>query len=760
MRIAYVEIKNFRKLLAVRIDLAKETTLLVGANNSGKTSAMLAIRQFLVASSSSKFRLNDFTLCQWPKINAIGSTWKRKKGEPDPSGLMLNDWFDTAPTLDLWMHIEDGEIHRVCKLIPTLDWTAGLLGVRLRFQPKDPEKLRKDYLAALEATERLKAAAGKGGNQQFVTKLWPENMTAFLDRELHSYFAVQAYTLDPSKILDPEDGIARPQAIPIDQEPVDGANLKGLIRVNEINAQRIFGDESDGGDGLRQDARSAQQLSVQLRNYYKTHLDPFKNPNPSDLEALDAIEKAQKAFDDRLAAGFKAALEEVQGLGYPGVTDPKLKISTRLKPVEGLDHDAAVQYEIEAISEDSAAPSLTLPEHFNGLGYQNLVSMIFRLISFRDAWMRVGKAGTGPLETEVPPLHLVLVEEPEAHLHAQVQQVFINKAYRVLRAHPDLGKCQQLHTQLVVSTHSSHVAHEIDFSCLRYFRRLPAGLKAPIPVSTVVNLSEVFGKENDTQRFATRYLKAQHCDLFFADAAILIEGPAERMLVPHFIRLYPTLSQRYITLLEIGGSHAHRLRPLIDELHLLTVVITDLDAVGKTSGSSEPPRRAKEQVTNNDTLKNWVPQSANIDDLCDLADNKKVCSDDGRLFAVRVAYQIPVKVALKTEVPAEVIPNTFEDALVFENLAFFAGLQGTGLVRKFKDAIQKSAAPQALGDSMFEALRTGKKAEFALDVVAAKEFGNLKVPTYIAQALAWLEKRLVERPPEAAPAVAAEGTAV
>ncbi|WP_211504808.1 AAA family ATPase, partial [Gluconobacter cerinus] len=67
---------------------------------------------------------------------------------------------------------------------------------------------------------------------------------------------------------------------------------------------------------------------------------------------------------------------------------------------------------------------------------------------------------------EVQPLHLVLVEEPEAHLHAQVQQVFINKAYNLLRKHCDLGDEDAFCTQLIVSTHSSHVAHEADFANL------------------------------------------------------------------------------------------------------------------------------------------------------------------------------------------------------------------------------------------------------------------------------------------------------
>lgn len=729
--------------------MAEETTLLVGANNSGKTSAMFALRDFLIPSGSSMFCLSDFTLSHWPTINAIGAAWLADKGVADAACSSINYWITVLPTLDLWLNIEDGEIHHVSKLIPTLEWTGGLIGVRLRYEPKDFASLRKEYLAACESVESLKAAAlTKNAEKELSVQLWPESLIAFLDRKLQTHFTVRAYTLDPASIKEPVDGQAQPQEIAADQEPIEIEDLRGLIRIDEINAQRVFGGETETGDGAKQDSRNSRQLSAQLRTYYAKHLDPFDDPDPSDLEALEAIAAAQKAFDQRLEGGFKPALDEVQGIGYPGVTDPKITISTRLRPVEGLNHESAVQYEVDVVTTDGTVPILRLPEDCNGLGYQNLISMIFRLMSFRDAWMRVGKAGKGTLlDNAIHPLHIVLVEEPEAHLHAQVQQVFIKKAYSILRSHPDLGDKKTLHTQLIVSTHSNHVAHETDFSCLRYFRRLPAGLKAPVPVSTVVNLSFVFGEENETTRFVTRYLKAQHSDLFFADAAILVEGPAERMLVPQFMRLkYPFLNQCYITMLEIGGSHAHRLKPLIDDLKLLTVVITDLDAGNATGGKAEQPARGTNQVTNNATLAKWVPKRTTIDDLLDLKEAEKVCSDDGNLFAVRAAYQIPVTASRDGGAPSEVLPNTFEDALVFENLAFFSKLEGTGLVRKFKDAINGSTDLAAIGKAMFDELKTGKKAEFALDVIDAPDFESLNIPTYITQGLDWLQDRLKKKP--------------
>ena len=71
---------------------------------------------------------------------------------------------------------------------------------------------------------------------------------------------------------------------------------------------------------------------------------------------------------------------------------------------------------------------------------------------------------------------------------------------------------------------------------MRYFKRLPKDFEGKVATSKVVNLSDVFGKDDATKRFVTRYLQTTHCDLFFADGVILVEGSAEHMLLPHFIR--------------------------------------------------------------------------------------------------------------------------------------------------------------------------------------------------------------------------------
>lgn len=778
MHIQHVEIGNFRKLKAVRIDFSEQKTVFVGANNSGKTSAMVALRRFLV--EPSEFTVNDLTLSHWTKVNASAAGWESAVSSGEvPAAL---DWSDVLPFLDVWLNVANNELHYVQKLLPTLDWKGGHLGVRLRLEPKDVEGLQREYLKARAAIAELLAqplaiatvvAGSEGGSDVIVEavsvpsalpaytfSLWPQSMMDFLSRRLRGLFTVRAYLLDPAALAAPQGGLAVPQVLSPDSDPLDGDPFKGLICIDEISAQRGFGHagstrvtSEDDPKYDAHEARGGKKLSAQLRSYYMQHLDPYDKPEPKDMTALQALHDAEAAFEARLTEGFAAALKELEHIGYPGVTDPKLTITTRIKPTDGLNHGSAVQYEVPTHLPE-AAKGHRLPEDSNGLGYQNLVSMVFALMSFRDRWMRVGKAGISVAEEDsfVPPLHLVLVEEPEAHLHAQVQQVFIKQAYAVLRKHPKLGDATALKTQLIVSTHSSHLAHECDFASLRYFRRLPAPTEAgAVPIASVVNLSEVFGSADLTEQFVTRYLKAVHCDLFFADGAVLIEGPAERILVPHFVRERPDfeyLRRCYITWLEIGGSHAHRLKRLLEHLGLTTLIVTDIDAKDGASGTALPPKRSSGQKARNETLKSWVPAEDSLDALLDKA-GPDLVKEDPSGYAIRVAYQQPIALSFKSKVPAEALANTFEDALLYENPTLFADMPGHGLIAKFRDALTNSADLEALAAEVHTALKSGNKAEFALDLLYSDTITTLKVPAYIHDGLTWLALQLKRKEQDA-----------
>ena len=83
MHIQAVEIRNFRKLASVRLDFAKQTTLLVGANNSGKTSALMALRSFLKKGISA-FSKNDLTLSLGETSTKLAETGQRILPQPLP----------------------------------------------------------------------------------------------------------------------------------------------------------------------------------------------------------------------------------------------------------------------------------------------------------------------------------------------------------------------------------------------------------------------------------------------------------------------------------------------------------------------------------------------------------------------------------------------------------------------------------------------------------------------------------------------------
>lgn len=743
MLIQHVEVANFRKLRAVRIDLGPEKTLLVGANNSGKSSAMLALRRFLSPKQTS-FRIIDFTLCHLARIDELGRAWEVDNNGAD--ALTLDDWVPILPMLDLWISAGQGELHYLRDLIPNFQWTGGMVGMRFRLEPKDVKALYADFRAERSRVNALLAkAAGEAGAKPL--SLWPVSLSDYLSRRLGAQFTVRWYRLNPGLLVDPapDTKMAQPQALGPTMLPLESNPLSGLVRVHEISAQRGFGEASEGDEEDSSSGHGGRKLTEQLRAYYRRHLDPGDSPDESDLDALRAIEAAQDAFDIRLTTSFGPALKEVETLGYPGAYDPRIRVSTRLGPVDGLNHETAVLFELECAAKGVNDPPLRLPESSNGLGYQNLISMIFRLMSFRDAWLRKNKAAKANPDESIEPIHLVLIEEPEAHLHVQVQQVFIKHAFNILKQDPLLKQFPNLTSQLVVSSHSSHITHEVRYECLRYFRRLPAGMYGvSVPTSTVSNLSKVFGDKDETQGFVTRYLRAQHADLFFADAIVLVEGAAERMMLPHFIRRdFPFLDQCYITLLDIGGSHAHRLKPLVDALGLVSLVITDLDA-GK-GNEAVTVERGQGQSSNNPTLKRWMldkGKDASVDVLLGLDDADKVTEVDD-LYALRIAYQTPVQVILpKTGAQVEALPGTFEDALVLSNVEHFKVKSGKGLRRKFAQVLSDSDDAAGLDKGLFDGLRKGDKAEFSLNVLADPDFDHIKAPGYILEGLRWLEDRL------------------
>lgn len=740
IKLACAEVGNFRRLAHARLHLDDSTTVLVGANNSGKTSLLIALRNFL--SESPGFRAFDISLAQWGTLRELGDAWEDLEEDPTTDTRDDDIWDQQLqrlqacmPFVDLWFDAKDGAYHYVAPFITSLMWSGGAVGIRLRLEPVgDANDLRKLAWRYREARAPVRKLAKKG-------HAWPTDLLDYWLRHPGDLRRIQAYRLDPAKgPLEPAPAEA-PQPLPPGSQPVELALLRQLIRVDFVPAQRGLGIEDDEARSETAGARPGL-FSNQLVKFARQHLNVNTSAPGHSQALLEAIANAQASLDERIFEALQPAMQDVQVLGYPGLHDPQeIHFRTRIQTADLLAHGTAIQYR-----NDKAAQEESLPEHSIGLGYQNLQSLSFMLVSFRTSRLN-------PTQGTPAAVHLVMVEEPEAHLHVQVQRRFSANAHALLC--PKGEEQSHLRTQLLISTHSSHLAHGNSFARLRYVKRSPANSAETRPSTSVINLAEVFGSDVQTRAFAERYFQVQHTDLLFADAAVFVEGTAERMVVPLFLaRDFPALDKKYLSFLDIGGSHAHRLRPLVECLGIPTVVITDVDpvvpqVVGKRTVKVSACIAGQAGLEcGNDTLTAWHPKLTTFQayGAPKPTDLEWVSPSGGK---VRFAWQMPIPSA------GGEWPSSFEDAVVLSNIAWFKSLddekdptsgkkvQHRGTLGKVVGLVADYPIPAELNQQLHAAMHSGfNKGDFAATLFERFDSGTLACPSYIAEAFDWLVQQL------------------
>ena len=364
---------------------------------------------------------------------------------------------------------------------------------------------------------------------------------------------------------------------------------------------------------------------------------------------------------------------------------------------------------------------MTLPETYNGLGVRNLVYMLLQLLRFfREYQATPTTAG----------VHLIFIEEPEAHLHPQMQEVFIRQLDQITGAFvTQLNENRPWPVQFVVTTHSPHMANEARFEAMRYFLSVPDG--EGTRCSVVKDLRKGMGGAPEPDReFLHQYLTLTRCDLFFADKAVLVEGTAERILLPAMIRKTDStaagqlqLGSQYLTVMEVGGAYAHRFFDLLSFLELRTLIITDIDAVKPNDGGKRVAVPVAEGLfTSNGCLKALFGDDVSPEALLGKTAAEKTTG------IRRIAFQVP-------EAQGGPCGRSFEDAFILANPARFP----------LGDGDQALAAYSLASDQ--------KKSTFALE--HAIEQTDWNVPQYIAEGLRWLAEGN-PAPAEPVPPIAVE----
>lgn len=739
MKLQAYRLRNYRRLREVVIELDDKISIFVGANNSGKTSAAQGLYSMLEGKKS-KLKLFDFSAALWAEIDKIGES----DADDVETPLEL-----PSITLDLWFRVGDHDLVAAMPLLPSTDWDGKCVGIRVSFEPDSPYAMVQRFRDLRSKANAAAAADIADGTY----KPWPESLTKYLIKELADEYTFRYYALDEREFQDCKEKSADYEPLPLVGEKGGQAILQSLLRVDFLRAQRHL-DDPDADSAAR-----AENLSKRLSKFYQRNLDK----RADDHAVLKALVMSEKGLNEHLEKVFSDTLKRLSKLGYPGVKNPEIVIRAELDPTTVLGQDAKVHYVLPG---DLAAQ---LPDSYNGLGFKNLVYMVVELLDLHERWKNE--------EDKRAPLHLVFIEEPEAHLHAQIQQVFIRNVLRLLEEDHELAGF--FGTQLVVTTHSPHILYERGFSPIRYFRRVSDKLDH---YTDVRNLSrfKVGADEAPGREFLQRYLKLTHCDLFFSDAAILVEGNVERLLMPAMIELSAKrLRSCALTILEVGGAFAHRFRELIEFIGLTTLVITDLDSVlvkgdppaEAAEGAEEPldeedeldsfevdeedtaapgttkkmrkrgstcHAHTKDAVTSNQTLISWIPKKRSVEELWAVIESDKIIEISGGAGArVRVAYQAPIQVVF-SDATSLLCGRTLEEAFGLENADWCQDEKNQSVGLKLKRAPK---TPEALAEALHKRVvsKTFDKTRFALEVLASGPESAWKVPQYIAGGLIWLE---------------------
>ncbi|MBS1502479.1 MAG: AAA family ATPase, partial [Bacteroidetes bacterium] len=441
-------------------------------------------------------------------------------------------------------------------------------------------------------------------------------------------------------------------------------------------------------------------------------------------------------------------IQTVEKFGGIKRGDSVIKIISTLQSRNLLSGNTTVMYDH---NEEHA-----LPENYNGLGYMNLIGMIFEIEVMLTDFRREQYPDDTPAD-----INILFIEEPEAHTHPQMQYVFIKNIKSILH-NASMGKDgsnKPFNLQTIITTHSSHIAAESRFNDIKYFAK--KGLNDVI-AKNLSDLEREYKKDgqNENFRFLKQYLTLNRAELFFADKAIFIEGDTERILLPAMMKKLdqqtndnPLLSQN-ISICEVG-AYSHIFEKFIHFIGVRSLIITDIDAGkkitkdGKTRTVACPLTDPDVSVTTNASLKFFHGGKAEIEYYLKLTLPYKVLRKkykagpprwvSNRKGNLLIIHQIPEHNSGGVDYHARSFEDSFfhlNRQFVIDNKDTFASLKNIA----YFDETTKSS--YELAEDCID-----KKPSFAIEVLLnsktddhGTEFSNWQTPKYIVEGLEWIKK--------------------
>ncbi|GGD64294.1 ATP-dependent endonuclease [Emticicia aquatilis] len=692
MRIYKIEIENFRLLKDFSIDIEEELSLVIGKNNTGKTSILSVLDKFL--NEKNKFTYDDFNIGFKNDLERLINALDVPDEFP-PKGIKLKIFIE---------YNDKDDLSNVSRVLMDLDPNNNkiVLGFEYTLAYSDFLKIRTDY-AAFVVSEITKVANKK--------KSKPRELKEFLKQELGKYFHIYKMSFEYDIAT---ETINNNNFIDLEKE---GISIKNIIDFRYISARRDVTNKE-----------KENTLSKQTSSLHKKKEDN-SDQNQATENFKDQLSETDNTLSDIYKDLFSDVIKKVQDFGGIKLNDTDIAIISTLQHRELLEGNTTVIYTHD---------DHKLPEHYNGLGYMNLISMIFEIEILVQDFKR-------DKDKKPADINLLIIEEPEAHTHPQMQYVFIKNIKKLLAEGIKRDDGINRPLQYIITTHSSHIVADSDFDDIKY---LKAENKNNVVAKNLSDLRKQYDADPSQYQFLKQYLTISRAEIFFADKAVLIEGDTERILIPTFMRkvdleeadrlkaegkedtFLPLLSQN-ISIIEVG-AYSQIFEKFIEFLGIKSLILTDIDAIkvvkqddkGQDVWGACP---VDEGTKTSNSAINYFLSTVVWNDLKTLPVGNRIIIIGS--CTVCICYQ---------QEENAYHARSFEDAFIHINRAFingkkdeFQGLQN----RKLFDEVANNA--YVLAGSCIK-----KKTHFALDILyhSDKDFSNWNIPAYIKNGLLWLKQ--------------------
>ena len=693
MIVKKIKIENYRLLKEFTIDLEETMSLVIGKNNTGKTSLLNVMDSFLNGPDKSKFSFDDFNIEFKNDLRTLIQEDIPKLEDYKPIGIKLKLFIE---------YNEHDNLANLSRVMMDLDPENKfiVLGFEYHLTYDSLESIKRKY-QEFQIKEKAKLKDDENYQQK--------DIYYFLKKYQGEFFKSNRKSIEYNRI----DKIENDENfIDLDVEKI---SIKDIINFKFISAKRsVTNKEND------------KTLSGQTSQIYN-ETEKTDEQNEKIEQFKDELISTDYVLSEIYESLFEDVVEKVRLFGGVKSDDSTIKIVSSLQHRELLSGNTTVMYKHN---------DTTLPEYNNGLGYMNLISMIFQI----EILIQEFKKSKNEKPADI---NLLFIEEPEAHTHPQMQYVFIKNIKSLLNQGIVREDGDNRKLQTLITTHSSHIVSESNFDDVKYLKREDEN---NVIAKNLIDLKKQYETDSTQYQFLKQYLTISRAEIFFADKAILIEGDTERILIPALMKkvdkdeerrfaaiadkdLKLPLSSQNISIIEVG-AYSQVFEKFIEFIGIKSLIITDLDAVGD---DSKKCRVAVGTYYSNDALKLFF-NNASLNQLkANTIDNKVISkTEEGwqtdPTGTLCVVYQ--------TEENG-VTARSFEDAFIQINREFINGKKDD-----FRGLKNRSLFDSAENDSYKlaeECVR--KKTHFALDILfhTNEEFTNWEIPLYIKEGLLWLK---------------------